>query len=233
MVEEVQFGVTHSFNNANTRGHFVYSIEIKVFPSEKWAHHCKQTSALPAETYNLQRHATLGVTERLSGLSLPPRPTPTAPPPAPPAPSANDTTHGVVKHRWMPAVFDPKSAEKAVEWMWKMTSWADGQPFREENPTTSDAQLPELPFANAEVVRFMDLEDVNEATWEVPTDVVKALHGRLDWSFEIKIVTACLQQQKLLVGTDVVTYRKKAVRVASKFKGKTSRSNALIIPPPS
>jgi len=74
------------------------------------------------------------------------------------------------------------------------------------------------------------LEDINEATWEVPTEVVKELHGRLDWSFEIKMFTACLQQKKLLVGKDVVTYRKKVERVASKFRGKTSRSNALIIP---
>ena len=87
---------------------------------------------------------------------------------------------------------------------------------------------------NPEVVRFKDLEDVNEATREVPSDVVKALHGRLDWSFEIKIYSVCLQQKKVLVeDDDIVTYRKKAERVAAKYKGKTSRSNALIIPPPS
>lgn len=243
MLEEVQFGVTRSFNNANTRGHFVYSVEIKVFPSEKWAHHCTQTSALPAATYNLQRHATLGVTERLSARhSLPTlsdnsseiAESENCNPVMNPPPAAND--HGVVQHKWLPAAFGPKSAEKAVEWTWKMITWKDGQPFCEENPTnvcSSYVNLPELPFANPEVVRFRDLEDINEATWEVSTDVVKALNGRLDWSFEIKVFTACLQQKKVLVGEDVVTYRKKADRVASKFKGKTSRSNALIIPPPS
>jgi len=233
MLEEVQFGVTQSFNNANTRGHFVYSIEIKVSPSEKWSHHCTQTSARPAETYNLQRLSTLGVTERLSALSLPSLPDEVDSTPVTNSTLAANDTHSVVQHRWLPAAFDPKSADKAVEWTWKMSTWADGQPFREENPTSSEVNLPELPFPNPEVVRFKDLEDINEATWEVPTDVVKALHGRLDWSFEIKIFTACLQQKKLLLGTDVVTYRKRADRVASKFKGKTSRSNALIIPPPS
>lgn len=115
-----------------------------------------------------------------------------------------------------------------------MTTWADGRPFEEDNAScSSDADVPELPFKNPEVIRFKDLEDVNEATWEVPRDVVKSLHGRLDWRFEIKIYTACLQQKKVLVGNDVVTYRKKAERVAAKYKGKTSRSNALIIPPPS
>jgi len=229
MVEEVQFGVTRSFDNPNTRGHFVYSIEIKAFPSEKWAHHCSQTSAKPSDTYNLQRHATLGVTERLSRLSLPEL-----------SDEKNDENGqgvaelpAVVKHRWFPAAYDPKSSEKAVEWTWKMTTWGDGQPFDEENPNSSSDAIPELPFRNPEVIRFKDLEDVNEATWEVPTDVVKALHGRLDWSFEIKIYTVCLQQKKVLVGKDVVTYRKKAERVAAKYKGKTSRSNALIIPPPS
>ena len=227
MLEEVQFGVTQSFNNPNARGHFVYSIEIKVFPSEKWAHHCTQSGAKPADTYNLQRHATLGVTERLSNLSLPELSEESEET----NPSCSDN---VVKHRWLPAAFDPKSSEKAVEWTWKMVTWGDGQPFHVENPTNCSSDvIPELPFANPEVVRFRNLEDINEATWEVSTDVVKALNGRLDWSFEIKIFTACLHQKKVMVGKDVVTYRKKAERVASKFKGKTSRSNALIIPPPS
>lgn len=230
MLEEVQFGVTQSFNNSNTRGHFVYSIEVKVFPSEKWAHHCTQSGAKPAETYNLQRHATLGITERLSNLSLP-NLSEEGEESEEVNPSESDN---VVKHRWLPAAFDPKSAEKAVEWTWKMATWADGQPFHVENPTNCSSDvLPELPFANPEVVRFKDLEDINEATWELSTDVIKALNGRLDWSFEIKIFTACLQQKKVLVGNNVVTYRKKAERVASKFKGKTSRSNALIIPPAS
>lgn len=227
MLEEVQFGVTQSFNNPNTRGHFVYSIEIKVFPSEKWAHHCTQSGAKPADTYNLQRHSTLGVTERLFNLALP-EVSEEGEETNPPA------GENLVKHRWLPAAFDPKSSEKAVEWTWKVATWGDGQPFHVENPTIySSDELPELPFANPEVVRFKDLEDINEATWEVSTDVVKALNGRLDWSFEIKIFTTCLQQKKVMVGKDVVTYRKKAERVASKFKGKTSRSNALIIPPPS
>jgi hypothetical protein len=226
MVEEVQFGVTQSFNTANTRGHFVYSIEIKAFPSEKWAQHCTQTSAKPSDSYNLQRHSTLGVTERLSKLSLPELEEETIP--------SQPDEESVVKHRWLPADYDPRSSEKAVEWTWKMTTWADGRPFEEDNASCSpDADISELPFKNPEVIRFKDLEDVNEATWEVPRDVVKSLHGRLDWRFEIKIYTACLQQKKVLVGNDVVTYRKKAERVAAKYKGKTSRSNALIIPPPS
>ena len=230
MLEEVQFGVTQSLDNPNTRGHFVYKIEIKVFPSEKWAHHCTQTGAKPAETYSLQRKTTLGITERLSNLSLP-EVSEESEGSEPPASVSEDN---VGKHRWLPAVIDPKSSEKAVEWTWKMDTWGDGQPFHVENPThCSSDVIPELPYANPEVVRFKNLEDINEATWEVSTDVVKALNGRLDWSFEIKIFTACLQQKKVLVGKDVVTYRKKAERVASKFKGKTSRSNALIIPLPS
>lgn len=233
LLEEVQFGVTQSFNNPNSRGHFVYSVEIKVLPSEKWAHHCTQPSAKPDDMYNLQRHSTLGVSERLSKISLPEL-----------SDEEDDGNDGrgqaaslsageSVKHRWFPAACDPKSTDKAVQWAWKMTAWDDGQPFDEENPTNccSDA-FPELPFRNPEVVRFRDLEEINEATWEVPIDAVKALHGRLDWSFEIKIYTVCLQQKKVLVGKDVVTYRKKADRVASKYKGKTSRSNALIIPSP-
>lgn len=229
MVEEVQFGVTQNFSTPNTRGHFIYSIEIKAFPSAKWAHHCNQTFAKPSDTYNLQRHATLGVTERLSKLSLPEENEQNGL-----LPAAEPADNNVVKHRWLPAAYDPKSSEKAVEWTWKMTTWGDGQPFDEENPSLNSSDvIPELPFRNPEVVRFKDLEDVNEATWEVPTDVVKALQGRLDWSFEIKIYTVCLQQKKVLVGKDVVTYRKKSERVAAKYKGKTSRSNALIVPPPS
>lgn len=243
MVEEVQFGVSQSVNDKHTRGHFVYCIEIKVSPSEKWAHLCSQTSAKPSETYCLQRHSTLGITERLSKLSLPelneiPEAT---------ANSSNldvgeldgnlkdsSASATVVKHRWLPATFDPKSSEKSVEWAWKMVTWDDGQPFHEDNPTIcSWKSIPELPYKNPEVVRFKDLEDVNEATWEVSTDVVKALNGRLDWTFEIRIYTASVQQMQVRVGEDVVTYRKKAQRVAAKFKGKTSRSNALIIPPPS
>lgn len=226
MVEEVQFGVTQCYNNPNTRGHFVYALEIKALPSEKWAHHCTQTSAKPSDSYNLQRHATLGVTERLTKLSLPEIVDEESG-------KRNQQPDDVVKHRWLPAVYDPRSSEKAVEWTWKMATWGDGQAFDEENPNCSSDALPELPFPNPEVVRFKDLEDVTEATWEVPSDVVKALHGRLDWSFEIKIYTVCLQQRKLLVGNDVVTYRKRAERVAAKYKGRTSRSNALIIPPPS
>ena len=231
MVEEVQFGVTQSFNNPNTRGHFVYALEIKALPSEKWAHHCTQTSAKPSDTYNLQRHDTLGVTERLSKLSLPDATEEESDQGNGLQPVGATAADDVVKHRWMPAVYDPRSADKAVEWTWKMATWGDGQAFDEENPNWTSDVLPELPFRNPEVVRFKDLEDVNEATWEVPTDVVKTLHGRLDWSFEIKIYTACLQQTQLLVGKDVVTYRMKAERVAAKYKGKTSRSNALIIPP--
>lgn len=225
MVEEVQFGVTQSSNTPTTRGPFIYTIEIKAFPSSKWSPHSTQTSAKPSDTYNLQRHATLGVTERLSKLS---------------APELTDTNPGnnpgspaVVKHRWLPAAFDPKSSEKAVEWTWKMTTWEDGRSFDEENPSSGADGIPELPFRNPEVVRFKDLEDVNEATWQVPADVVKGLHGRVDWGFEIKIYTVLLQQKRYLVGEDVVVYRKKAERVASKYKGKTSRSNALIIPPSS
>ena len=243
MVEEVQFGVSQSVNDKHTRGHFVYCIEIKVSPSEKWAHLCSQTSAKPSETYCLQRHSTLGISERLSKLSLPelneiPEAT---------ANSSNldvgeldgnlkdsSASATVVKHRWLPATFDPKSSEKSVEWAWKMVTWDDGQPFHEDNPTIcSWKSIPELPYKNPEVVRFKDLEDVNEATWDVSTDVVKALNGRLDWTFEIRIYTASVQQMQVRVGEDVVTYRKKAQRVAAKFKGKTSRSNALIIPPPS
>ncbi|KAG0581271.1 hypothetical protein KC19_4G238500 [Ceratodon purpureus] len=232
MVEEVQFGVSQSFNNLSTRGHFVYALEIKALPSEKWAHHCTQTSAKPSDTYNLQRHATLGITERLSKLSLP-EVTDEENEEGNIQPTGGEPADDVVKHRWFPAVYDPRGSEKAVEWTWKMTTWGDGQAFDEENPNCSSDVLPNLPYRNPEVVRFKDLEDVNEATWEVPTDVVKALHGRMDWSFEIKIYTTCLQQKKVRVGKDVVTYRKKAERVAAKYKGKTSRSNALIIPPPS
>lgn len=243
MVEEVQFGVSQSINDKHTRGHFVYCIEIKVSPSEKWAHLCSQTSAKPSETYCLQRHSTLGITERLSKLSLPELneiPEATVNSSNLDVVQNNDNLEDssasatVVKHRWLPATFDPKGSEKSVEWAWKMVTWDDGQPFHEDNPTIcSWKSIPELPYKNPEVVRFKDLEDVNEATWEVSTDVVKALNGRLDWTFEIRIYTASVQQMQVRVGEDVVTYRKKAQRVAAKFKGKTSRSNALIIPPPS
>lgn len=243
MLEEVQFGVTQTLNDKNTRGHFVYHIEIKVSPSEKWAHHCTQISAKPVaeeDTFALQRHNTLGVTERISKLSLPELSeeevdeshhrvdhiTPDG---------GEDDVAAVVKHRWMPAVFDPASTEKSVEWGWKMTAWGDGQVFCEEDPADCalGSHVPELPFTNPEVIRFRDLEEICEATWEVPCDMVKKLHGRLDWSFEIKVYTTCVQQVPLRVGKDVVVYRKKSQRVAAKFKGKTSRSNALIIPPPS
>lgn len=232
MVEEVQFGVTESFNNRNTRGHFIYCIEIKAFPSEKWAHLCKQRKAKPGPTYDLQRHNTLGVSERLSKLSLPELPH--VPEHMEEENYESSTTQSTVKHKWLPAVYDPQGPSKSVEWAWKMTAWDDGQTFHCESPTSCPGKaFPELPFKNPEVVRFKDLEDVNEATWEVSTDAVKNLNGRLDWSFEIKIYTTCLQQVELRVGKEKAIYRKNGQRVAAKFKGKTSRSNALIIPPDS
>ena len=240
LLEEVQFGVTQTLNDKNTRGHFVYHIEIKVSPSEKWAHHCTQISAKPVaeeDTIALQRHNTLGVTERLSKLSLPELSEEEVDSHRVDqiGPDYADNDVAVVKHRWMPAAFDPKSAEKSVEWGWKMNAWGDGQAFCEEDPSDCDlgSNVPELPFTNPEVIRFRDLEEICEATWEVPCDMVKKLHGRLDWNFEIKVYTTCVQQVPFRVGKDVVVYRKKSQRVAAKFKGKTSRSNALIIPPPS
>jgi hypothetical protein len=225
MLEEVQFGVTQSLTTPTTLGHFVYALEIKALPSEKWSHHCIQTSAKPSLDYNLQRHSTLGITERLSktNLSMPEeKDTPVQP--------EEKSTDEVVKHRWFPAV----TAAKSVEWTWKMTAWDDGRVFSEENPGFASDALPSLPFKNPEVVRFKNLEDVAEATWEVPGEVVRALHGRLDWSFELKIYTLCLRQREVRVdGEGRVVYRKKAERVVGKYKGKTSRSNALIIPSPS
>lgn len=89
----------------------------------------------------------------------------------------------VLNHRWLPAVFNPARPQKSVECGWRMNAWGDGQVFCEEDPASTVRRVAMLPSTNPQAIRFRGLEEVCEATWEVPWDMVKKLQDRLDWNF--------------------------------------------------